>query len=331
MRAPLMMTWLIVVLIPALILMLLAGITWRGQSLIERRYPPIGDRIEIDGSRLHYVVAGEGPPILLLHGASSNLRDFQASLLPELARTHRVIAFDRPGHGYSDRLPGEWADPARVIDVLLRACEQLGLERPLVVGHSWAGSLVMSALVHQPERVAGGVLLGGVAGHWAGSVGWTYDIGGLPLLGRLFAWTLVYPVGRGRLDAAAVDVFAPDPVPAGYVDDIAIPLALRPRPFLHNVEDMRRLNEYMQTLSPRYDEIRLPLLFIHGDADTLVPWWNHGRRVLPVVPQAEVLLIPGGGHAPQHAHTMAVAAAIRRHVADPPAQAANPRDTLSSP
>lgn len=295
-----------------LLALLLALVVWSriGQVLIERRYPPLGAFVEVDGQRLHYVMAGEGPPLILLHGASSNLRDFHSRLMPLLTPHYRVLAFDRPGYGYSER-PADWPDPAEIARRVLDGASQLGVERPLLVGHSWSGSVVMAALVEMPERIAGGALIGGVAGHWAGPINWTYSLGGLPLLGPLFAWTTVYPAGQFLLKGSVVEVLAPNPVPDTYIEDIGVPLALRPRSFRHNVEDMNRLSEYLQALSPRYDRIRLPLLLIHGEADTLVPWWNHGRRLLPVIPQARAVLLPDGGHAPHHSHPKAVVEALR--------------------
>jgi len=294
------------------VILLLALVSFGGSRWIERRYPPIGEFVEVDGLRLHYLQrgAGPGPALLLVHGASSNLRDFESSILPELAKHHRVIAFDRPGYGYSDRPAGEWTDPARIARLLLDASARLGIDKPVIVGHSWAGSVVMSALVEMPERVSGGVLLSGVAGHWVGSVGWTYDVGGMPLIGPLFAWTTVFPAGLLMLDEAVKPVLAPSPVPEHYVERLGASLALRPRSFLGNVQDMTLLSEYMQRLSPRYDQVRSPLLIIHGEADTLVPFWNHGRRVLPVIPQAKAVLIPDAGHAPQHTHPREVVQAL---------------------
>lgn len=292
------------------LLLALAVTTAIGQWHSEREYPPIGEFIEVDGVRLHYVVAGSGPGLVLVHGASSNLRDFTASILPQLARHYRVIAFDRPGYGYSERAGGEWQTPAATARLLLDAAARLGVQKPLLAGHSWAGSVVMAAMVEMPERVAGGVLIAGVAGHWAGPVGAAYSLGGVPVLGPLFAWTLLYPAGQLLLEDSVASVLAPNTVPADYVRRIAAPLALRPRNFLDNVEDMNRLSEYMQTLSTRYDEVGLPLLLIHGESDTLVPFWNHGRRLLPVIPQTELVLLPQTGHAPHHAHPAAVVRAI---------------------
>lgn len=281
---------------------------------IEKQYPPIGKFITVDGLRLHYVMEGQGPgpALLLVHGASSNLREFTSSILPALAKNHRVIAFDRPGYGYSERPSGQWLDPAAIASLLLDASQQLGIEKPVIVGHSWAGSVVMGALVKMPQRTSGGVLLAGVAGHWAGSTGWTYDVGNIPLLGHLFAWTVVTPAGQILLKREVAPVLYPGPVPANYVENIGAPLALRPQTFENNVIDMALLNEYMQRLSTQYNEIRLPLLIIHGQADVLVPFWNHGRRVLPVVPQTQLVLIPGAGHALHHTHTEQVVIAINQ-------------------
>ena len=70
----------------------------------ERRNPPRGRFIKVQGVRLHYVERGTGPALVLLHGNGSMIEDFQSSGLIELAaRKYRVIAFDRPGFGHSDR------------------------------------------------------------------------------------------------------------------------------------------------------------------------------------------------------------------------------------
>lgn len=294
----------------------LALISYAGTRWIEHRFPPIGDFVTVDGIRLHYVDQGSGPPLVLLHGASSNLRDLASSLLPALVKDHRVLVFDRPGYGYSERPAGDWPDPARVAALVLDAAHQLGAERPLLVGHSWSGSVVMAALVEMPDRVAGGALIAGVAGHWAGSAGTNYTIGGLPLIGRLFAHTLVFPLGHFAIPRVTTAVLHPDAVPDGYADGIGAKLALRPRQFRNNIEDMNRLSPYMQRLSTRYHDIDRPLLLIHGEADTVVPFWNHGERLLPIVRGVQVHRIAGAGHAPHHTHRDEVAAELRRFVGE---------------
>ncbi len=294
-------------------LMLWTGI---GQWWVEREYPPIGEFITVDGIKLHYVIAGEGPSIVLVHGASSNLQEFTSSILPELARTHRVIAFDRLGYGHSQAPTSDmWLDPAAVADLLLKASAELGVKKPLVLGHSWAGSVVMAAMVNFPERIRGGILLSGVAGHWAGPLNWTYEVGDKPLIGPLFAWTLVYPLGSLVLENNVQEVFTPDTMPEGHLERASVALALRPATFQRNVHDMNRLNEYMQGLSPLYDQVKQPLLIIHGEEDILVPYWNHGRRLLPVIKQAKAVLLAHTGHAPHHTQTARVVKEINAFAA----------------
>lgn len=299
-------------IISTLVTLVLILVVWTvyGQWRINQQYPPVGQFITVDGVRLHYVQAGEGPAVMLVHGASSNLNEFTSSLLPRLASKYHVIAFDRPGFGHSSRPTNEWMDPGRQIELMLKAANQLGLVKPLVIGHSWAGSVVAAALVHYDEQISAGVSLSGVAGHWAGPLNWTYRIGDLPLIGPLFAWTLVYPLGQFMLHSGLNDVFSPDPVPEQQVEKAAVALALRPRSYQHNVRDMNNSNEYMQLLSAHYDRIHKPLLIIHGERDELVPYWNHGRRLLKIVPSIETLLLDNAGHAPHHTHTDEVVVAV---------------------
>jgi pimeloyl-ACP methyl ester carboxylesterase len=306
-----------------------------GQWWVERKFPPVGQFITVDGLRLHYVIAGKGPGIILVHGASSNLQEFTSSILPELAKTHRVIAFDRPGYGYSQAPSDDvWFDPAAVAGLFLQAAAELGVEKPVILGHSWGGSVVMAALVYFPERISGGVLLSGVAGHWAGPLNWTYGIGDKSFIGPLFAWTMVYPLGSMVLANNVQEVFTPDIMPEGHLDRAAVALALRPATFQRNVRDMNKLNEYMQVLSPHYDQVKTPLLIIHGEDDILVPFWNHGRRLVPVIKQAEVVLLPDTGHAPHHTQTAKVCAAIEQFYAEisaPQQAATKPRPQADWP
>src|SRR3954447_9878780 len=70
----------------------------------ERRNPPLGRFLQVDGVRLHYVERGDGDALVLLHGNGSMIEDFQSSgLIDQAAKSYRVIAFDRPGFGHSAR------------------------------------------------------------------------------------------------------------------------------------------------------------------------------------------------------------------------------------
>ena len=273
---------------------------------VERSYPPIGDFVTVQGVRLHYVAAGEGPPVVLLHGASASLRDFDASILHELARDHRVIAFDRPGYGYSDRPADGWPDPARQAALVHDALQVLGVERSVLVGHSWAGAVVLAYLLDHPEDAAGGVLLAGAVNAWEGGVDWTVDVAGWPVLGELFARTLVFPFGQVFLDSAIGGVFAPEAPTPDYRARTGAILALRPGAFRASSEDVRNLSDFLEGQGRRYGEIASPLLLITGERDTIVPAWNHADRLAARLPHARRIGLPGAGHALHHTHAAEV-------------------------
>src|SRR5215467_3772905 len=123
---------------------------------------PLGQYITVDGTRLHYVDHGTGTPVVLLHGNGSMVGDFISSgIVEQLGRGYRVVAFDRPGFGYSERPSTRTWCAVEQAKLLLRAWQFLDIERPVVVGHSW-GSLVALAAALEPEnRVKGLVLLSG--------------------------------------------------------------------------------------------------------------------------------------------------------------------------
>jgi len=85
----------------------------------ERRHPPEGSFIVVDGVRLHYSDRGQGSPILLIHGNAVTGADWNTSGVADLLLAkHRVIIFDRPGFGYSDRPRGRTWTAARQAELL---------------------------------------------------------------------------------------------------------------------------------------------------------------------------------------------------------------------
>lgn len=280
---------------------------WR----IEQAFPPLGKFVEIEGVKLHYVDIGEGPAVVLIHGASSTLRDFTASILRPLSLNYRVIAFDRPGYGYSERPEGRWPDPALQASLIHRALQELEVEQPLIVGHSWSGSVVLAYLLAYPADATGGVLLAGSSHSWQGGVDWTSHIAGWPVVGRLFASTIVYPIGQIVIDEAIKTVFSPNPVTSGYKKRTGAFLALRPDTFRANAEDLRELSDFLSRQSRRYKEITEPVLLITGDSDNIVPAWNHAERLVEQLPLVELIVLKNTGHAPHHSHPDQIVDLIR--------------------
>ena len=99
------------------------------------------------------------PPVILIHGAGANLQDMNLALGERLAVRHRVILVDRPGFGFSARKAGEGSSPAYQAAVLRGVLDRLGIDRAIMVGHSWGGTLALAFALDFPERAAGLVII----------------------------------------------------------------------------------------------------------------------------------------------------------------------------
>ena len=176
----------------------------------EREHPPTGKFVEIDGVRLHYVERGEGPPVVLIHGNTVSLADFEASgLIDRLASGHRVIAFDRPGFGHSDRPRDRLWTPAEQARMLHAALAQLGAEQPVVVGHSMGTLVALAMALDHPEHVRSLVLL---SGYYYPNVRvdalLTAPVA-LPVVGDVMRYTVTAMSGRAMIKGVVKGMFAP--------------------------------------------------------------------------------------------------------------------------
>lgn len=289
---------------------------------IEEAHPPGGRFVEVDGGRMHLYDLGPregaaGPPILLIHGATSNARDIVTALGNDLARHHRVIAIDRPGHGWSDR-PGGRADasPARQADLISQALSALGVGKVVVVGHSLAGAAATSLVLDHPDHAAGLVLLAGVTHPWPGGITWYYALADLPVLGDLFVNTLMTPVGAWGLDAAAAGAFAPLPAPQDYVSETAAALVLRPAEFKWNGEDVAALKAFVTRQVPRYGEISVPTAILGSDDDTVVSTTIHSVAIAAQIRGSRLTVLHDKGHQIHYTAHDVVMAEIERIAAE---------------
>jgi pimeloyl-ACP methyl ester carboxylesterase len=302
-----------------LVALLLAAVTAIGAFAIARSHPPAGRFVETDGGRLHVLelgTANDAPPVVLLHGASANLQDMRLTLGERLAARHRVILIDRPGHGWSARPDGDdAASSTRQAALIAQALDRLGVARAIVVGHSFAGTVVTAFALEHSQRVAGLVLLAPVTHPWPGGIAWFYRLASTPVIGPLFAHTIVLPAAFPLLDRLARAVSVPQTMPDDYVRRSALALLLRPSTFVANASDVARLKASVVRQSPRYAEIGAPTVIIVGDRDTIVSPQIHSRALAETLPHARLIVLPGIGHAVQHVAADIVVAEIDRLVA----------------
>lgn len=286
-------------------LALLALITQAGVWRAERAHPAQGRMIEVAGAVLHVVDIGPrdaiGPPIVMLHGASSNLEVMRQPVGERLAKNHRVILIDRPGHGWSSRANLGDSTPeiqARMID---EALAKLGVGNAILVVHSWAGALGLRIARDFPSRVAGLVMLAPVAYPWPGGVGRYNSIVTMPVIGPLLAYTITLPLGTLLAGPGVRGVFLPQTMPDGFIENTATPLLLRPREFLANAWDLVTLKAAVVEQAAHYAGIKVPITILSGDVDKTVSTNIHSRPLSATAPNAKLIVLSGVGHMVQNA------------------------------
>ncbi len=296
----------------------LALLTQGGVLLLERTYPAKGTGVVVSGAIINVVDIGprdSAPPIVMIHGASSNLEVMRQPLGEQLARKHRVILVDRPGHGWSSRVHEEDSTPGAQARMIAEALEALGIGPAILVVHSWSGALGARMALDHPARVAGLVMLAPVAYPWRGGVGWYNEVVATPVIGPLLAHTITLPLGLLLAGPGARNVFLPQAMPDHYVNDTATPLLLRPREFLANARDLVTLKAAVAEQATRYGDIRAPVTVIAGDLDKTVSTTIHARPFAAAVPQTKLIVLNGVGHMVQNAAPDLVAAEIEAMIA----------------
>lgn len=276
----------------------------------EAANPPVGQFVEVDGVRLHYVDRGDGPPVVLLHGNSVILQDFAASgVLGLAAATHRVIAFDRPGFGYSERPRTTAWTPAAQADLLARALAQLGVGPAVIVGHSWGTLVALAMALNAPEAVSGLVLLSGYYYATARPDVLPMSVPGLPILGDIFAYTTAPLTGLLTGPIGVKASFSPAPVPDA-VTALPVALSLRPSQIRATAADTAMMVPGAMSLSARYGELGVPVVILAGAGDRIVHVHRHAERLVADVKGAELRIVPDQGHMLHYAVPEQVIAAV---------------------
>jgi len=256
--------------------------------------PPLGRFIEIEGSRLHYLDRGTGPVVVLVHGLGGNLRNFYG-LADRLAATCRVIAVDRPGCGYSTVISGEHPTLVGQAAILARFLTRLGLDRPLLVGHSLGGALFLALALDHPQSVQGLVLISTLSQveRAPPPLFRALDIHS-PALRWLLAWTLMVPLGKLAHWTTLRALFAPEPVPSRFDVESGGALGLRPWSLIAASKDMVMVADALAVMTPRYPSLTIPVEVIFGRQDPILDYRAHGERLVAALPNATLHLIEGG-------------------------------------
>ena len=258
------------------------------------------EHVDVGGTRIAYIRAGSGPPLVMVHGAPADSRTWQW-MLPDLARDHTVVAWDAPGFGQSSDIDDTWR-AEQFADALAAFIAALGLERPHLVGHSF-GTMVALSLFRQHRAVPGSlVLVGGYAG-WAGS---------LPpneVARRLQMFLAMAELGD-EFDPKSYPGLFSELIPADreialttMMRDNVRPATIRAAGYIGAETDLR----------PVLPTIDIPTLVLHGAADARSPLAN-AEALHAAIPNSQLVVLPELGHACVVEDPEACSAEIRRFV-----------------
>lgn len=274
-------------------------------------FPPAGRFVTVEGTRLHYVCEGSGSPVVLLHGNGGSSWDYTMTMLDRVAKEYCAYVFDRPGHGYSGRPENEAVTPEVQARLLHGALSELGVEEPLLVGHSWGGALALSYALQYPNSVSGLVLLAPVAYADEDFNSAVDIILRSPVLGEFIRHTVGIPLGRRFVDQNLLQAFSPDPVPEDY-RRAAKGLWTRPDQLKSIASDNITIGPALRRMSGRYDELKQPLTIVTGDSEAIIDPDRHARPLHKAVADSELVVLERAGHDLPHTRAGEVMDAIRR-------------------
>ena len=289
------------------------AVTRRIAAEAERLVPPVGQFIEVDGNRIHYVDEGQGRPILFVHGLGAQLHHFRHTLFGRFGPGYRLVALDRPGSGYSTRRRGASGRLPEQAAMLAAFIDALGLERPLVVGHSLGGAIALTLAIEHPEKISGLALLspltksGTYMRRALSSMSFSW-----PPLRWAVTWTIAMPLSRRHAARVLNLIFRPQPVPADYGTAGGGWSGLRPSHFYATSTDMAAVEKDLGRVEARYGEISLPVGVLFGSADHILKIAEHGEPMRDRIAGLDYERVGGLGHMPQFVEPERVAAFVER-------------------
>ncbi len=268
----------------------------------ERDNPPMGKFLTVQGTRLHYQdTGGKRPAIVLFHGNGSMATEMEISgVVDELKQVYRVIAFDRPGYGYSARPRNVLWTPAAQADLFYAALRGKGIRKVTVLGHSWGNLVAIELALRHPEFVTGLVLLAGFYFPQVRADVPFLSIPAIPLIGDILRYTLSPLIARAIAPRAVRKMFKPRTVTERFAKQFPQGLTLRPLSLRASAEETAMMIPAAAALQARYQEITAPTFIIAGSADQIVNVDKQSARLHKAIRQSELVVQPNEGHMFHH-------------------------------
>ena len=244
------------------------------------------------GLRQRVLVAGSGPPLLLLHGIAGSADEY-LDVLPRLGARYRVVAPDAPGHGHSDKPRGYPYDVAAYVRSTLGVMDALDMAHAPVVAVSGGGVVALAVALDYPDRADRLVLVDSAG--LGRDVAWSYRLASLPFTGMALR----------RASRAQIESFGralcynPDCLPHGWVERRqriwATPGAIDA--FVQTARAGVGISGQTVVFADRLREVRQPTLILWGRQDPIIPV-RHGVDAAHAIPGAQLHIFERCGHMP---------------------------------
>jgi pimeloyl-ACP methyl ester carboxylesterase len=250
--------------------------------------------VVVDGMKLSYVSAGSGRPVVLIHGNPGSHQDYTLGVIERLSESYHVLAFDRPGHGYSERHDSVHTTVEVQARMIRDALQKLAIEKPVLVGHSWGGSLVLAAAVAYGNELSGIVLLAPAA-YPSVRVEWWSLLPHVPVIGKFVVNTLTPFLGRAFVRKNLRQAYEPQDMQHDYAEQSA-ELWMRPDQIRACAYDERTLGASLKILSQHYRNIEMPVVIVTGSADRLLDPNEHAFPLQKTITNSKLIVLPDTGH-----------------------------------
>jgi pimeloyl-ACP methyl ester carboxylesterase len=246
---------------------------------------------------------------VLLHGNGSMVQDFESSgLLGMAAQKYRVIAFDRPGFGHSERPRSTVWTPQAQADLIHAALTKLGVSRAIVLGHSWGASVAVALALKYPHAVASLVLASGYY-YPSARADVVFASGpAVPVVGDVMRYTLAPLLGRAMWPLVLRKIFGPAPTPAKF-EGFPKEMALRPSQIRATAAESALMIPNAIAMRGDYADLKMPVVIVSGDDDRLIDI-DQSARLHEEVAQSSFHRVRGAGHMVHQTAPAAVMAAI---------------------
>jgi pimeloyl-ACP methyl ester carboxylesterase len=270
---------------------------------------PTGSFVQVGKLRIHYVEhPGAGTPVVLIHGLPGTAEDWE-DVTPLLAG-HRMIAIDRPGFGYSS---GTYVPFDRQLEVIHELLAKLHITQPILVGHSYGGTISLGFAERYPSEVRGLVLVDAAAagqrvGSFTGVQAHVVGFLQLPIIRQVANATFSQLLTTVSVNMGENEAFHPLPVAAAHRHRV-LAINMTQRDLEAWAGEILAANGVVAQIDKSLGTIRAPAVVIQGDDDELVKP-IYGRRLAAELPNSRLVMLYGG-HMQPYDHPAAIAAAVQ--------------------